>query len=571
MSTQDAADMERPPPKRPGSPSASCPQNQPAKRPCLDRDDAKPASPSAPQTRCLHCGADGHDFSDCITWCKDCQVGLPGFLCPHSRGVQASLPAVSVIANANATATTDAIAMPTATINAATDAARKTNRIATTGAMIDGGLKTSAAYKALALFPRGSGALPEHNIVSQAVIPSDDGRKPEEPFLRCLRCGGTGHLPTHCNVRILNPPQAPAELKGGPQAPITSSDSREPEMPWVAARLPSAGLPALEGVTPERLAMIAATPTVEEEEVEEEVAFDETLGPLKSGTNETPLGHPRRDLSGRVVLSSGQSDLADLRAKAEATCGHPPRGPASDLRRAPGTAPHAAPAPALHPAPRPLHPADRMMGYGSAASLGAPPGLDGGFSIYGASRNTSRFNDTYPPTYERPSKVPSNDRRASTTRPSRADASPLMNGPPRGPDQRPSRPPTNNHVFNMTSNAIAQANKFKGTANKGDKKNVERYSAHHMGIWADLHQHVAEVVHGARDPSRDKNNGDDHNVVRKALNAASNILKPLVLRDQRRNQLNPDLSLRAGFTQVRVGNDGFPIEEVDEVHVKSEH
>lgn len=212
-----------------------------------------------------------------------------------------------------------------------------------------------------------------------------------------------------------------------------------------------------------------------------------------------------------------------------------------------------------------------MMGYGSAASLGPPPGLEGGFSIYGASRNTSRFNDTYTPMYERPSGRPFNDTRPSTARQSRTDASPSMNGPPRGPSQRPSRPPTNNHVFNMTSNAIAQANKFKGTTNKGDKKNVERYSAHHMGIWADLNQHIADVVNGARDPSRDKNNGDDHNAVRKALNAASNMLKPFILRELRRNQPNPDLSQRAGFTQVRVGNDGFPIEQDDEVHVKSEH
>ncbi|PIA91720.1 hypothetical protein CB0940_09255 [Cercospora beticola] len=567
MSTQDTADMERPPPKRPGSPSASCPQNQPAKRPCLDQDAAEPAStsvpPSASQTRCLHCGADGHDFSECITWCKDCQVGLPGFLCPHSRGVQASLPAASVIANADATATTDAIATPAATIDAATDTARKTNAIATTGATAEGGLKNSAAYRAVALFPRDSGALPEHNVNSQTVIRSDDGRKPEEPFLRCLKCGGTGHLPTHCNVRILNPPQAPAELKGGSQAPITSSDSREPEMPWVAARLPSAGLPALDGVSSERLAMIAAPPTVEEE-VEEEAGFDERLGPLQSGTNTMPLGRPRRNLSGSVVQSSGQSDLADLRAKVEATRGVPPRGPASAFRHAPVPAHYPAPAPALHPA-------DRMMGYGSAASLGAPPGLEGGFSIYGASKNTSRFNDTYPPTYQRPGRAPSNQSRSSTTRPSPADAAPSMNGPPRGPNQRPSRPPTNNHVFNMTSNAIDQANKFRGTTNKSNKKNVERYSAHHMGIWADLNQHIADVVHGARDPSRDKNNGDDHNAVRKALNAASNMLRPFVLRDQRRNQRNPDLSQRAGFTQVRVGNDGFPIQQDDEVHVKSEH
>ncbi|GIZ47309.1 hypothetical protein CKM354_001040400 [Cercospora kikuchii] len=568
MSTQDTADMERPPPKRPGSPSASCHQDQPAKRSCLDQDAAEPAStsapPCAPQTRCLHCGADGHDFSECVTWCKDCQVGLPGFLCPHSRGVQASLPAVSAIADADATATNDAIATPTATIDVATNVAPKTNAIA------DGALKTSAAYKAVALFPRDSGALSEHNVVSQAAIPSDDGRKPEEPILRCLKCGRTGDLPTHCNVRILNPPQASSELKGGVQALATSSGSREPEMPWVAARLPSAGLPALEGVSSERLAMIAATPTVEEE-VEEEVAFDETLGPLKSGTNETPLGRPRRDLSGRVVLSSGQSDLADLRAKAEATRGCPPLGPASALRHAPGTAPHAASAPAFHTAPRPLHPADRMMAYGSAASLGAPPGLEDGFSIYGASRNTSRFNDTYSPMREPPSRAPSRPSRPSTARPSRVDASPSMNVPPRGPAQRPSRPPTNDHVFNMTSNAIDQANKFKGTTNKADKKNVERYSAHHMGIWADLHQHIAEVMHGARDPSRDKNNGDDHNAVRKALNAASNMLRPFVLRDQRRSQPNPGLSLRPGFTQVRVGNDGFPIEKDDEVHVKSEH
>ncbi|KAF2206844.1 hypothetical protein CERZMDRAFT_103011 [Cercospora zeae-maydis SCOH1-5] len=499
--TEDAANMERAPNKRPSSPAASSHQNQPNKRLRPDQQNPRQASALAPLTACLHCGAGDHTFSGCSAWCKDCAVGRPTIFCPLTRD-KTTLPDLGPIAQAdvNSVATAEAAADDNATVNA------------------------NAAASAAAPFPGPSAAPPKQVASPPAVMRSVSNRVPEKPLgaiMRCLKCGKDGHLPANCTLRLFGAPSAPSKHNVSSQAAVTDGDSRKPEKVWNAARLPLVGSPNMEGVSSERLAMIAVTP-----EVKKKASQIAGAGPVKSGNNAMPLGQSSRlGLPGGAVQGNGQPGLTAQRPMPDA-----PRGPARG-RPAPV-------APALT-----SQQAGHKTGNNTASSLGPQPSRADGFSIFGASRQSSR------PDKPNPSKS------ASTNSASRAN------------NQTPSRSSTMTDTFNMTPNAIAQANALRNTGNKKEREKVNRFSAHHMGIWADLDQHITDVVHGARDQSRCKNNGQDLSAVQQALNAAKNILRPFVLREKQPSP--PKLNgLKAGFARVRVGEDGFSIEQDDDAHVK---
>ncbi|KAM3417172.1 hypothetical protein BST61_g5434 [Cercospora zeina] len=502
----DAANPERAPNKRPSSPAASSHQNQPSKRPCTDQQNSQGLLASGSLTRCLHCGAGGHTFSTCIGWCKDCGVGRPAVFCPMTRD-RIPLPGLGAIARAD----------PDASVIAGADASASATATATADA-------TSRV-----LSP--STAPPKQVASSPAVVPSDAHRVPEKPLaapMRCLKCGKDGHLPANCTLRLFGAPSASSKDHVSSQAVVTDGDGREPAKLWNAARRPSVGTPNMEGVSSERLAMIGATPEVTNKTKSMRRAHkkkkmtSQSQQVPQSGTNAMPLGGPNRcSLPGSAVQGGVQRDLATPPPMPDA-----PRGPARG--RAAPTAPASM-----------LHPAGHMTGYGTASPLGPPPSRADGFGIYGASKQQFRPANPYPP-------------RSSST-----------NSAPRAYDQRRSLSSTDTNVFNMTPNAITQANKLRDAVGRSDEQNVERYSAHHMGIWADLTDHIANVVHGARDHARATNNGEDDGDVKKALRDVNKLLRPYLLRDKRPSQAK-QTGGRVAFARVHVGEDGFPLAVEDD-------
>lgn len=68
-----------------------------------------------------------------------------------------------------------------------------------------------------------------------------------------------------------------------------------------------------------------------------------------------------------------------------------------------------------------------------------------------------------------------------------------------------------------------------------------------MGIWSDLCQHVYNVVRGAQDSNRIRNNGFDTKAVTARIERALDVLKPVIVRQQAQHR--PEGTT---FSQVKI-------------------
>ncbi|KAI5365072.1 hypothetical protein Slin15195_G046090 [Septoria linicola] len=385
----------------------------------------------------------------------------------------------------------------------------------------------------------------------------------EPPPKRCLYCDSTEHTWFDCSEYCKNCQTRHAQHRcdkldvghylPGPFSALPSTvsniappeNSLEPkkatrelqsaQSAMVIDRQPAKTGPPMDGVSSERLAMIAATPAEESRSFSQGCVPLDGCGPLQSGMNSLPLGSrpsllsqsPRDSTSSSSSVGSQHSEhLMTLRAKVEATrpSGYAPTVP---------------------------HPADRLLGF-NASSLGPPPPNS---TAYGRLNGSLRGG---PPPIGPPRRSfapPAAPRKKQVVDPSARDIP---------------QPVTIQTVLNMTPGAIEHAEKFRQGV-RGAQQNVLQYGAENMGIWTDITAHIQQVIQGAVDPNRAKNNGFDDKDVGKALQKINDTLRPLILRDKRTSSILKQKESKNGFTRVMVTGDAMDLDEYkSDVSIKRE-
>ena len=295
----------------------------------------------------------------------------------------------------------------------------------------------------------------------------------------------------------------------------------EPDQP--PARAPSP-IPtaALEGISAERLAMIAATPIeavlpVRNIKCGPRQSGENSLplGPRQSGENSLPLGAPRRTGPRSRDFTSDQATRGSSSRSASIDVGF--REPPPDFKSGGAS-----------------HPADRLMGYTSTTQ---PP-------MHGRRKGPRKPRPSKAEKASRSHLVPPGFHGQGMSDPafpashlhSQALTEPVYEAPTGFQNQ--------GNVLSMTQGAVKQANKLVGK----NTSEVSECGAQATGIWNDLYQHVHNIVRGAQDPTRNKNNGSDAGEVTSQVKQALKVLRPLIMRPKAQQVKKANTE----FTQVKI-------------------